>query len=86
MAAQPSKISFDAGKDLERMIQQRAKQEGISVSEYIREAIILEMVFSGDLEATKFVIQRVGKRVKSALIDRLAGVDVQERVEALTTT
>lgn len=77
-------LSFDAGTGLEKMIEQRAKQEGISVSEYIREAIVLEMFFSGDVEAMSYVLKRVGKRVKAALVDRLAGVDLKEKVEALT--
>jgi hypothetical protein len=83
MAVQASKISFDAGKDLERMIQQRAKQEGITVSEYIREAIILEMFFSGDVEAMKFVVQRVGKRVKDSLVEKLRHADIPTQVEQL---
>ena len=83
MAAQTGKLSFDLPKDLQKMVEQRAKQEGITVSEYIRESIMLEMFFSGDLEATKFIVQRVGKRVKAALIDRFAGVDLKEKVELL---
>lgn len=78
-------IAFDAGKELARAIQQRAKQEGITVSEYMREACLFEMVFSGDVEATKFVAKRFGKRLKDALIDRMAGVDVKRQIEALTT-
>lgn len=78
-----SRINFVAGKELQRMVEQRAKQEGITVSEYIREAIILEMFFSGDLEAMGYVVKRVGKRVKAAMVDRLAGVDIKERVETL---
>jgi hypothetical protein len=83
MVKQPSRFTFDTAKDLAEMIDQRATQEGISVSEYIREAIILELWFSGDLEAMKFVAGRVGKRVKAALLDKLAGVDLKERLDAL---
>lgn len=84
--AKEDRITFDAGKDLMRMIEQRATQEGITISEYLRECVLFEMVFSGDLEATKFVAKRVGKRVKDALVDKVAGVDVKERVESLVST
>jgi hypothetical protein len=83
--AREDRITFDSGKELGRMIQQRAKQEGIGVSEYLREAVLFEMVFSGDVEATKFVAKRFGKRLKDSLIDRLAGVDIKSQIEALTT-
>jgi hypothetical protein len=76
-------INVDVGVDLHEMITKRAKQEGITLSEYIREAVILEMFFSGDVEAMKFVVQRVGKRVKTALVDKIAGMDLQANVEAL---
>lgn len=76
-------ISLEVGDELLRLIEQRAKQEGINRSEYVREAIILEMLFSGDLSAMQYVMKRVGKRAKSALVDKLAGVDFKERIEAL---
>ena len=38
-------ISLEVGDELLRLIEQRAKQEGINRSEYVREAIILEMLF-----------------------------------------
>ena len=85
MPVQQCRITFDPGRDLEKMIQQRAKQEGITVSEYLRECVLLEMVLSGDLEATKFVAKRVGKRIKDVLIEKMAGADVQQQVEALAT-
>lgn len=83
MAKQESRFTFDTGKDLAKMIEQRAAQEGINVSEYIREAILLELWLSGDLEAMKFVAGRVGKRIKDALLDKMAKVDLKERVDAL---
>lgn len=79
------RFTFDTSPELRDLIEQRAAQEGINVSEYIREAIILELWFSGDLEAMKFVASRVGKRVKDALLDKVAGVDLQERVQILST-
>jgi len=84
MAKQEARFTFEATNGLDRMIEQRAKQEGVTVSEYIREAIVLEMFFSGDVEAMTYVVKRVGKRMKAALVDRIAGVDLKERVEALT--
>jgi hypothetical protein len=84
MAKQENRVCFVAGKDLEKMINQRAKQEGITVSEYLRESIYLEMIFSGDVEAAGFVFKRVGKRIKDSLVDRIGGTDIRSKVDALT--
>lgn len=83
MAMQRSLLSFAPGKELEKMIQQRAKQQGITVSEYIREAIILELFFSGDLEAMKFVVKRVGRRAKDLLLEKVSQADLERNREAL---
>ena len=76
-------LHVDLGKELARLVDQRAKQQGISRSEYIREAIILELFFSGDLEAMKFVAKRVGNRVKAVMAEKIAGVDLQRQVGEL---
>ena len=80
---QAPRFTFDTDAELGKMIEQRAKQEGITVSEYIPEAIILELFFSGDLDAASFVLKRVSKRIKGAMVDKLASIDLRERVEAL---
>jgi hypothetical protein len=84
MQRQEGRICFIAGKELEKLVEQRAKQEGITVSEYVRESIVLEMLFSGDVEAMGYVAKKVGKRVKAALIDRIGGSDLQAKVGVLT--
>jgi len=83
MAVQRSMLAFAPGKELQRMIDQRAKQQGITVSEYLREAVLLELCFSGDLEATKFVVKRVGKRMKDLLVDKIQQVDMEHQLEVL---
>lgn len=83
MAVARPMVSFEAMNGLDQMISRRAEQEGISVSDYVREAIILELWFSGDIEAMKFVAKRVGKRAKEMLLDKVAKLDIKERVEAL---
>lgn len=83
MSGQRSVIAFEALNGLDKMIEQRAAQEGITVSEYVREAVFLELWFSGDLEAMKFVAKRVAKRTKEILLDKVSRVDLKERVEAL---
>lgn len=75
--------SVELGAELLRMIEARAKQEGISRSEYIRECIYLELLFSGDLEAMKFLVKKVGARSKAALVDKLVHLDVKAQVSAL---
>lgn len=84
MSAKQYAFSVDLGKELLEIVDQRAKQEGVNRSEYIREAILLELVLSGDLDGTKFVAKKVGQRIKNALLDRFAGVDLQERTSILS--
>jgi len=71
MAATRTLITFEAGKELDRMIEQRSKQEGVSKSEYVREAIFFEMLFSGDEQAVKFIQKKLGKRLRGVLLDKL---------------
>lgn len=83
MAKERDIISFELPSDFAKAVENRAKQEGITRSEYIREALALEMLFSGDLEAMKFILKRSGKRMKAALVDRLAQTDIKRTVDAL---
>jgi len=78
MASVRDVVHVDLGKELTAMVDQRAKQEGITRSEYIREAVILELVFSGDVSALGFVAKKVGKRMKTAILDRLGHADLSE--------
>lgn len=60
-------ISFEVSESEEKMLEQRAKQEGVSRSEYIREAIYLELFLSGDLEAYKFLGKEAGLIMREIL-------------------
>ena len=76
----PTMISFELTKEEFRLIEQRAKQQGISRSQYVREAIYLEFLFSGDLEAMKYMAKRVSARVKDVIAAKVKGVDIAEQV------
>ena len=83
MAVRSEMVSVDLGKDLLKLVEQRAKQEGITRSDYIREAIMLEFILSGDVEAMKFVVKKVGNRVKGVLAEKLEAVKLKEQVAQL---
>jgi len=82
MADRRTFITFEAGKELHRMIEQRAKQEGVSISEYVREASFFEMLFSGDEQAVKYIQKKIGKRLRGVLLDKLKHAGGIENAEA----
>lgn len=60
-------ISFEVSAEEEKMLDQRAKQEGVSRSQYIREAVYMELFLSGDLEAYKFLGREAGLIMREVL-------------------
>lgn len=76
-------VTFEVDNPTLKILDQRANQEGISRSDYVRECVYLDFILSGDLEATKFVAKRIGARVKDALVDKIRGVDVEGSVSRL---
>lgn len=83
MATSRTQIIFDVTPEISRLIDQRAKQEGISKSEYLRGCVFLEFATSGDLEAGKFLAKKVGTRIKEIVRYRLESLDVEAVAQKL---
>jgi hypothetical protein len=72
-------ISFEVSKEEEALIEQRADQQGVGRSQYIREALIMEWFLSGDLEAYKYLGRRASVIIKEGLgekfreLEKIAG-------------
>ena len=75
-------LSFEVTKEEEKLINMRAQQEGVSRSQYLREAFILEFFMSGDLECYKYMGRRASAALKEMLADKLGHMD-RSRGEAL---
>ena len=53
-----------------KVIENRAHKENMSVSEYVRAALLMDMVLSGDTQALKIVATTIGQKAVKALHKR----------------
>jgi uncharacterized protein (DUF1778 family) len=68
-------MQFKVTPEERKLIEKVAKKQGMTVSEYVRAAIIMDMVLEGEVEAMKIVVQTAGRKAVQALrkrADRLA--------------
>lgn len=68
-------ISFEVSAEEEKLLDQRARQEGVNRSQYLRECFILEFFMSGDLECYKYLGRKAGAGVKEVLADKVKHFD-----------
>lgn len=68
-------VAFEVSKEEEALLDQRAKQEGVNRSQYLRECFILEFFMSGDLECYKYLGRKAGAAVKGVLADKVKHFD-----------
>lgn len=52
------------------VIEKRAKKEKMTVSEFVRAALLMEMVLLGDIQALKIVATTIGRQAVKALYKR----------------
>lgn len=73
-------MQFKVTPEERKLIEKVAKKQGITVSEYVRAAIIMDMVLEGEVEAMKIVVETVGRKAVQALrkrADRLADLGAE---------
>ena len=68
-------LSFEVTKEEMKAIEQRAKQEGVNRSQYVKEAIFLEFMLSGDVEAYTFLAKHAGVVMKETLAGKLRDLE-----------
>lgn len=56
-------MNFKVSDMLKKIIEEHAKSKGMPVSEYLREAILFDMLMSGNVEVFKYVTYGVGEVV-----------------------
>jgi len=63
-------MQFKVTPEERKLIEKVAKKEGSTVSEYVRAAIIMDMVLEGEVGAMKIVVESMGRKAVQALRKR----------------
>jgi len=60
-------VNFKVTPREQKLIERHAKKEGVTVSDYVRNTVYLDMVMAGDVEA----IRIVGRKLRDRLGEKL---------------
>jgi len=72
MAKQRTEVlQFTVTPDERRLIEKCAKKEDMTVSEYVRVSLLMEMIIRGEVEAMKIVLHTIGEKTAQLLRKRL---------------
>lgn len=66
-------MQFRVAEDEKALIAKCAKKAGLTVSEYIRACMLMEMVVDGEVQALKIIGRTIGLKAMDALSRRLKG-------------
>lgn len=64
-------MQFRVNEEEKALIEKCAKKAGMTVSEYIRACMLMEMVVDGELQALKIIGRTIGMKAMDALSRRL---------------
>jgi hypothetical protein len=73
-------MQFKVTPEERKLIEQVAKKHGSTVSEYVRAAVIMDMILEGEVRAMKIVVDTIGRKAVQALrkrADRLADLGAE---------
>jgi hypothetical protein len=73
-------LQFTVTPDERKLVEKCAKKQGVTVSEYVRAAVIMDMVLEGEVGAMKVVVDSIGRKAVQALrkrADRLADLGAE---------
>jgi hypothetical protein len=73
-------MQFKVTPDERKLIEKCAKKQGSTVSEYVRAAVIMDMVLEGEVGAMKVVVDSIGRKAVQVLkkrADRLADLGAE---------
>ena len=73
-------MQFKVTPDERKLIEQSAKKQGLSVSEYVRAAVIMDMILEGNVGAMKIAVDTIGRKAVQVLrkrADRLADLGAE---------
>jgi hypothetical protein len=63
-------MQFKVAPEERKLIEKRAKNEGCTVSEYVRSALLMDMILEGEVEAMRIVVKTIGRKAVQALRKR----------------
>lgn len=66
-------MQFRVAEDEKALIEKCAKKAGMTISEYIRACMLMEMVVDGEVQALKIIGRTIGMKAMDALSRRLKG-------------
>lgn len=64
-------LSFKATPKEKDIIERIAKDEGVTLSQYVRGSVMSDLLLSGDLEAMKYSISLLGSNIKEAIREKI---------------
>lgn len=73
-------MQFKVTPDERKLIEKTAKKQNLTVSEYVRGAVIMDMILEGEVGAMKIVVDTIGRKAVQALrkrADRLADLGAE---------
>lgn len=73
-------MQFKVTPEERKLIAKVAEKQGMTVSEYVRAAVIMDMVLEGEVGAMKVVVDSIGRKAVQALrkrADRLADLGAE---------
>ena len=73
-------MQFKVTPEERKLIEKVARKQGCSVSEYVRSAVIMDMVLEGEVDAMKVVVESIGRKAVQVLrkrADRLADLGAE---------
>ena len=74
-------MQFKVTPDERKLIEKCAKKQGFTVSEFVRAAVIMDMILEGEVGAMKIAVDSIGRKAVQALrkrVDRLAELGAEE--------
>lgn len=73
-------MQFKVTAEERKLIEKIAKKQGCTVSEYVRGAVIMDMILEGEVGAMRIVVDTIGRKAVQALrkrADRLADLGAE---------
>ncbi len=71
-------LQFRVNDEEKALIEKCAKKAGMTVSEYIRASLLMEMVIDGEVQALKIIGRTIGMKAMDALSRRLKSTPAVE--------
>jgi hypothetical protein len=63
-------MQFKVTAEERKLIEKTAKKQGCTVSEYVRSALLMDMILEGEVGAMKIVVETMGRKAVQALRKR----------------